>query len=625
MPVQEHIRNFSIIAHIDHGKSTLADRILEITGLVSEREKRDQYLDRMDIERERGITIKAQSVRIPYKSKNGKQYLLNLIDTPGHVDFNYEVSRSLAACEGALLVVDATQGVEAQTLANVYLALDHNHEIIPVLNKIDLPSSDVERVKSEIEEDIGLDCSKALPVSAKTGDGVPDVLEAIVERLPAPEGNPNAPLKALIFDSWYDSYQGVVVMFRIMDGTLRKGDKIELFATKKTYEVIRLGVFSPESRDMDQLSAGEVGFLCGNIKELGDAKVGDTITLAERPCAEAVPGFKEVKAVVFCGLYPSDPSDYEQLKFALEKLQLNDAAFSWEPETSQALGFGFRVGFLGLLHMEVIKERLEREGENNVTMRIEELEDKSGVEVSGRGILHLSVLMETMRREGYEFQVGRPRVVYKTAEDGTKLEPIEEATVDVPNEYAGKAIEVMGTAGGIMEHMASDETMTHLSFSIPSRGTMGLKTRILNATHGEAMLFHHFKEYGPYTGEMAGRKNGGMIAMSTGKAVAYALDTLQERGRLFVAPGDDCYEGMIVGESAKEGDMVVNVEKTKNLGNQRSSSADKAIQLTPPITFTLEEALEYIEDDELVEVTPQSVRLRKRLLSATDRKKAKKN
>lgn len=272
-----------------------------------------------------------------------------------------------------------------------------------------------------------------------------------------------------------------------------------------------------------------------------------------------------------------------------------------------------------------LKERLMREKESNISMRINELEDKSGIEVAGRGVLHLSVLMETMRREGFEFQVGRPRVVYKTAEDGTKLEPIEEATVDVPNEYAGKAIEVMGTAGSIMEHMASDETMTHLSFSIPSRGTMGLKTRILNATHGEAMLFHHFKEYGPYTGEMAGRKNGGMIAMSTGKAVAYALDTLQERGRLFVAPGDDCYEGMIVGESAKEGDMVVNVEKTKNLGNQRSSSADKAIQLTPPITFTLEEALEYIEDDELVEVTPQSVRLRKRLLSATDRKKAKKN
>ena len=272
-----------------------------------------------------------------------------------------------------------------------------------------------------------------------------------------------------------------------------------------------------------------------------------------------------------------------------------------------------------------LKERLMREKESNISMRINELEDKTGIEVAGRGVLHLSVLMETMRREGFEFQVGRPRVVYKTAADGSKLEPIEEATVDVPNEYAGKAIEVMGTAGGIMEDMSSDETMTHLTFRIPSRGTMGLKTRILNATRGEAMLFHHFKEYGPYSGEMAGRKNGGMIAMSTGKAVAYALDTLQERGRLFVGPGDECYEGMIVGESAKEGDMVVNVEKTKSLGNQRSSSADKAIQLTPPITFTLEEALEYIEDDELVEVTPQSIRLRKRLLSATDRKKAKKN
>ena len=323
------VRNIGVIAHIDAGKTTLSERMLFYTRKIhrmGEVHDGTATMDYLPEEQERGITITSACTTCEW---NGTT--VNIIDTPGHVDFNYEVSRSLAACEGALLVVDATQGVEAQTLANVYLALDHNHEIIPVLNKIDLPSSDVERVKSEIEEDIGLDCSKALPVSAKTGDGVPDVLEAIVERLPAPEGNPNAPLKALIFDSWYDSYQGVVVMFRIMDGTLRKGDKIELFATKKTYEVIRLGVFSPESRDMDQLSAGEVGFLCGNIKELGDAKVGDTITLAERPCAEAVPGFKEVKAVVFCGLYPSDPSDYEQLKFALEKLQLNDAAFSWEP------------------------------------------------------------------------------------------------------------------------------------------------------------------------------------------------------------------------------------------------------------------------------------------------------
>ncbi|HCG05210.1 MAG TPA: elongation factor 4, partial [Desulfovibrio sp.] len=283
MPRQEHIRNFSIIAHIDHGKSTLADRILEVTGLVSDREKRDQYLDRMDLERERGITIKAQSVRIPYTAKDGRKYVLNLIDTPGHVDFNYEVSRSLAACEGALLVVDASQGVEAQTLANVYLALEHNLEVIPVLNKVDLPSADAERVKHEIEESIGLDCTDAVAVSAKTGLNVDKVLEAIVERLPAPEGNLNAPLKALIFDSWYDSYQGVVVLFRIVDGVLRKGDRIKLFATERSYEVIRLGVFSPEIVDMTELGAGEVGFLCANIKELGDAKVGDTITHVDRP------------------------------------------------------------------------------------------------------------------------------------------------------------------------------------------------------------------------------------------------------------------------------------------------------------------------------------------------------
>ena len=363
MPKQDHIRNFCIIAHIDHGKSTLADRILELTNVVSQREARQQYLDRMDLERERGITIKAQTVRIPYTAADGRTYELNLIDTPGHVDFNYEVSRSLAACEGALLVVDATQGVEAQTLANVYLALDHDHEIIPVLNKIDLPSSDVERVKAEIEESIGLDCSEALPVSAKTGQGVDQVLEAIVHRLPAPEGNPEAPLKALIFDSWYDSYQGVVILFRVMDGRARVGDTVRLMSTGKEYEVLRLGVFSPEAKDVPQLQAGEVGFLCGSIKALGDAKVGDTITLADNPADAPVPGFKDVKPMVFCGLYPTESEDYENLKAALEKLQLNDAAFTFEPETSQALGFGFRCGFLGLLHMEIIQERLEREFE----------------------------------------------------------------------------------------------------------------------------------------------------------------------------------------------------------------------------------------------------------------------
>ena len=479
MPVQEHIRNFSIIAHIDHGKSTLADRILEITGLVSEREKRDQYLDRMDIERERVITIKAQSVRIPYKSKNGKQYLLNLIDTPGHVDFNYEVSRSLAACEGALLVVDATQGVEAQTLANVYLALDHNHEIIPVLNKIDLPSSDVERVKSEIEEDIGLDCSKALPVSAKTGDGVPDVLEAIVERLPAPEGNPNAPLKALIFDSWYDSYQGVVVMFRIMDGTLRKGDKIELFATKKTYEVIRLGVFSPESRDMDQLSAGEVGFLCGNIKELGDAKVGDTITLAERPCAEAVPGFKEVKAVVFCGLYPSDPSDYEQLKFALEKLQLNDAAFSWEPETSQALGFGFRCGFLGLLHMEIITERLEREFDLDLITTTP------------------SVRYRLTLTDGTVEMIDNPSSYPDPSNIVKQEEPFVDVHLYTPNEYVGSLMDLCQNKRGVLIDMKyMDDVRVDLHYALPlGEIVYDFFDAIKSRSRGYASYDYEFKEY----------------------------------------------------------------------------------------------------------------------------------
>ena len=478
MPVQEHIRNFSIIAHIDHGKSTLADRILEITGLVSEREKRDQYLDRMDIERERGITIKAQSVRIPYKSKNGKQYLLNLIDTPGHVDFNYEVSRSLAACEGALLVVDATQGVEAQTLANVYLALDHNHEIIPVLNKIDLPSSDVERVKSEIEEDIGLDCSKALPVSAKTGDGVPDVLEAIVERLPAPEGNPNAPLKALIFDSWYDSYQGVVVMFRIMDGTLRKGDKIELFATKKTYEVIRLGVFSPESRDMDQLSAGEVGFIIAGIKELKDARVGDTVTLAQKPAEEPLPGFKAVKPQVFAGLFPVESNQYDALRDALTKLQLNDAALRFEPESSQALGFGFRAGFLGLLHMDIVQERLEREYNMDLITTAP------------------SVVYEVLMTDGEVVQVENPSKLPPVDKIDEIREPIDTVTIFVPNEYVGAVMKLCQDKRGVQTNLAYHGRQVHLTYDLPlAEIVLDFFDRMKSLTRGYASMDYEFKEY----------------------------------------------------------------------------------------------------------------------------------
>lgn len=435
MPRQEHIRNFSIIAHIDHGKSTLADRILEITGLVSDREKRDQYLDKMELERERGITIKAQSVRIPYTAAGGKKYILNLIDTPGHVDFNYEVSRSLAACEGALLVVDATQGVEAQTLANVYLALDHNHEIIPVLNKIDLPSADVDRVREEVEESIGLDCTDALPVSAKTGTGVDAVLEAIVARLPAPEGDPDAPLKALIFDSWYDSYQGVVVLFRIMDGTIHMNDRIRLMATGKEYEVLRLGVFSPEAKDVDVLAAGEVGFLCGSIKELGDAKVGDTITLAERPAAEPVPGFKEVKPMVFCGLYPSESDDYEALKAALEKLQLNDAAFSYEPETSQALGFGFRCGFLGLLHMEIIQERLEREFEVGLIATAP------------------SVIYKVDTTDGKTLDIDNPSKLPDPVRIQTLYEPIVRMDIHVPNEFVGNVFKLCEEKRGVQKNL----------------------------------------------------------------------------------------------------------------------------------------------------------------------------
>ena len=479
MVKQENIRNFCIIAHIDHGKSTLADRILELTQVVSQREARQQYLDRMDLERERGITIKAQTVRIPYIAADGQEYELNLIDTPGHVDFNYEVSRSLAACEGALLVVDATQGVEAQTLANVYLALDHDHEVIPVLNKIDLPSAEVDRVKAEIEESIGRDCSQALPVSAKTGMGVDAVLEAIVHHLPAPKGDRAAPLKALIFDSWYDSYQGVVVLFRIMDGSVRKGDTVRLMSTGKEYEVLRLGVFSPEPTDVKELFAGEVGFLCGSIKELGDARVGDTITHADRPAETAVPGFKEVKAMVFCGLYPTESEDYENLKAALEKLQLNDAAFSYEPETSQALGFGFRCGFLGLLHMEIIQERLEREFEVGLIATAP------------------SVVYKVVTMDGKTLEIDNPSHLPDPTKIDTLYEPYVSMDIHVPNEYVGNVMKLCEEKRGTqknLHYLAANRVV--VTYELPfAEIVYDFFDRLKSATRGYASMDYHPLDY----------------------------------------------------------------------------------------------------------------------------------
>jgi GTP-binding protein LepA len=436
MPSPQHlIRNFSIIAHIDHGKSTLADRLLEACGAITDREKKDQFLDKMDLERERGITIKAQSVRLAYKAHDGLTYELNLIDTPGHVDFHYEVSRSLAACEGALLVVDAAQGVEAQTLANVYLALDANLAIVPVLNKIDLPVARPDEIKKEIEEVIGLDASDALLVSAKTGLGVPEILEAIVARVPAPKGDPDAPLKALIFDSWYDTYRGVVTLVRVFEGTLKKGQKIRFMAAEKTYDVVTIGVMDPFPREMDSLSVGEVGFFAAAIKEVGDTRVGDTVTEAARPTTVALPGFKVIKPMVFAGVFPTDPAAYTELREALEKLKLNDASVSFEPESSLALGFGFRCGFLGLLHMEIIQERLEREHNLDLITTAPTVRYRIGY------------------ADGRVEELNNPALV----PDQGKFERIEEpmimATIHVPQEYVGPMVQLCqerrGTQNGI--------------------------------------------------------------------------------------------------------------------------------------------------------------------------------
>jgi GTP-binding protein LepA len=472
------IRNFSIIAHIDHGKSTLADRILDATGALSERERKEQFLDKMDLERERGITIKAQSVRLGYHAEDGQDYVFNLIDTPGHVDFGYEVSRALGACEGALLVVDAAQGVEAQTLANVYLALDNNLEIVPVLNKIDLPSADPEGVKREIEEVIGLDASGAIPASAKTGVGVHEILEAVVKRIPPPQGDPDAPLQALIFDSWYDTYKGVITLVRVVSGTIKKNLKIRLLATQKDFEVLAVGAFTPHPAELESLSVGEVGFVIANIKQVADTKIGDTLTETERPAA-ALPGFKHVKPMVFAGIFPTDSARYGDLREALEKLALNDSSFTYEAETSLALGFGFRCGFLGLLHMEIVQERLEREYS-----------------------LDLIVTAPTVRykvalTDGELLVIDNPAALPDAGKIDHIEEPIIAATIHVPQEYVGNIItlcqERRGTQTGL-DYVGDNRVIVRYDLPL-AEVVFGFYDKMKTLSRGYASLDYELKDY----------------------------------------------------------------------------------------------------------------------------------
>ena len=476
---QKHIRNFSIIAHIDHGKSTIADRLIEYTGTLSEREMEAQVLDSMDLERERGITIKAQTVRLDYRGEDGELYELNLIDTPGHVDFNYEVSRSLAACEGALLVVDAAQGVEAQTLANVYLALEHDLEIVLVINKIDLPSAEPERVKEEIEDSIGLDTSTAVLASAKTGIGIKEILDAVVAYIPPPEGDADAPLRALIFDSYFDAYKGVIAHVRVKEGVIQKGMKLKLMATGKTFEVTDVGCFRPRPVDTGELRTGEVGFIAGALKDVRDVRVGDTVTGAERPAAEALPGYRGVTPMVFCGLYPEDSKDYDNLREALEKLQLNDAALVFEPETSIALGFGFRCGFLGLLHMDVIQERLEREYNLGLIMTAP------------------SVVYHVYRTDGTMREVSNPADLPPATEIEHIEEPCVKATVIVPKDYVGAVMEISQEKRGVFQTMDYlDATRVTVIYHIPLNEILyDYFDRLKSATRGYASLDYELIDY----------------------------------------------------------------------------------------------------------------------------------
>ncbi|MCH3967450.1 MAG: translational GTPase TypA [Atopobiaceae bacterium] len=601
---QENLRNIAIIAHVDHGKTTLVDKLLRATDAFrANQQVQDRVLDSNDQERERGITILAKNISIEYKDVK-----INVIDTPGHADFGGEVERVLKMADGALLLVDAFEGPMPQTRFVLRHAIDASLSIMLVVNKIDRPGANPKKAVNDsldlmmdlgaTDEQLEFTMEHVVFASAMNGyarlqpdddnDDMFPLLDMIVSDMPAPDADPDGPLAMQCVTIDHSEYVGRIGIGRVYSGTIHTNDNILVVKNdgeRAMAQVKQLFTFDYLGRkECDEVTAGDIGAVVGVDK----TDIGDVYTDPENPVE-------------------LDPIEIDPPTMAIV----------FESSTSPLVG---RDG--DIVGARQLKERLMLERENNVTMRIEELPDKTGVEVAGRGILHLSVLMEAMRREGFEFQVGRPRVLFKKDEHGNKLEPVEQAVVECPGEYSGKVIEVFGDAGGTMTNMEAGEQVTHIEFKIPTRGIMGLKNRILNVTHGEGVFYHTFLEYGPYAGDIGSRNNGAMISMSTEKAVAYALGTLQDRGTMFVGPGDECYEGMVVGERSKPGDMVVNVARTKSLGNQRSSTADIAVQLTPPRTFTLEEALEYIMDDELVEVTPKNVRLRKRVLGTTDRKKA---
>lgn len=600
---QDNIRNIAIIAHVDHGKTTMVDQMLKATDAFRENQQvQERILDSNDQERERGITILAKNISIEYKGVK-----INVIDTPGHADFGGEVERVLKMADGALLLVDAAEGPMPQTRFVLRHAIDAGLSIMMVVNKIDRDGARPEAVVNDsldlmmdlgaTDEQLEFTMEHVVFASGVNGyarlnpnddnDNMFPLLDMIIDGLPAPDVDIDGPLAMQCVTIDHSDYLGRIGIGRVYSGTVHTGDKILVVkndGSRAMSQVKQLFTFDYLGREeCDEVDAGDIAAIVGVDK----TDIGDVYTDPENPVE-------------------------------LDPIEIDPPTLSiiFEPSTSPLVG---REG--DIVGGRQLKERLMTERENNVTMRIEELPDKTGIEVSGRGILHLSVLMESMRREGFEFQVGRPRVLFKKDAQGHTLEPIEQAVVECNPEYAGKVIEVFGNVGGTMSIMDTGETQTHLEFKIPTRGIMGLKTRVMNVTHGDAVFYHTFLEYGPFAGDIGSRQNGAMISMSTEKAVAYALGTLQERGQLFVAPGVECYEGMLVGERSRPGDMVVNIARTKSLGNQRSSTADISVQLTPPRLFTLEEALEYIMDDELVEITPQNIRMRKRILSETERRK----